>query len=263
MSQQDLLTEVTLALQQQGIEFLLTGSHASSLQGEARSTHDIDLLVRLTLDDVDSLSKIFPPDRFYLSKSAMQEAIRAGRMFNVLETTTGERIDFWVLTDTAFDQSRFARRQTIQLPGLSLDVSSPEDTNLMKLGGVDGLEEAKSSFQTCCVSMSCRERSWTRNIYKSGRRNWELSSFGNAFSGKPNRCFPPVRFHRALDCNDADHQRIEIQNPVFCAHPDWPSDHSAVARISLAMRWGWVSPGTRPVLCSSSTVTRGSCRARD
>ena len=133
MSQQDLLTEVTLALQQQGIEFLLTGSHASSLQGEARSTHDIDLLVRLTLDDVDSLSKIFPPDRFYLSKSAMQEAIRAGRMFNVLETTTGERIDFWVLTDTAFDQSRFARRQTIQLPGLSLDVSSPEDTILMKL----------------------------------------------------------------------------------------------------------------------------------
>jgi hypothetical protein len=133
MSQQDLLTEVTLALKQQGIEFLLTGSHASSLQGEARSTHDIDLLVRLTLDDVDSLSRIFPPDRFYLSKSAMQEAIRAGRMFNVLETTTGEKIDFWVLTDTAFDQSRFARRQKIQLPGLSLDVSSPEDTILMKL----------------------------------------------------------------------------------------------------------------------------------
>ncbi len=50
MSQQDLLTEVTLALQQQGIEFLLTGSHASSLQGEARSTHDIDLLVRGALN---------------------------------------------------------------------------------------------------------------------------------------------------------------------------------------------------------------------
>jgi predicted nucleotidyltransferase len=78
MSQQDLLTEVTRALQQQGIEFLLTGSHASSLQGEARSTHDIDLLVRLTLNDVDSLLRMFPPDRFYLSRSAIQDAIRSG-----------------------------------------------------------------------------------------------------------------------------------------------------------------------------------------
>jgi hypothetical protein len=68
-------------------------------------------------------------------------------MFNVLETTTGEKIDLWVLTDTAFDQSRFSRRQRIQLPGVSLDVSSPEDTILMKLWWGRRSGESEKQFQ--------------------------------------------------------------------------------------------------------------------
>ena len=54
-------------------------------------------------------------------------------MFNLLETTTGEKVDFWLLTDSPFDQSRFARRQRIDIDGQLVDVSSPEDTMLMKL----------------------------------------------------------------------------------------------------------------------------------
>lgn len=133
MSQQDLLDEVIVKLQQLGIEFLLSGSHASSLQGEARATHDIDLVAKLSAADATPLIQAFPADRFYLSESAVVEAIRDRRMFNVLETRTGERIDFWVLTNEPFDQSRFLRRQRIDLGEQSVDVSSPEDTILMKL----------------------------------------------------------------------------------------------------------------------------------
>jgi hypothetical protein len=133
MSQQELLTEVVTTLQYLGIEFLLSGSHVSSLQGESRATHDIDLVVRLTLEDAEPLIRAFQDDRFHLSEAAVREAIRARRMFNLLETRTGEKVDFWVLTDSPFDQSRFARRQRIELGDLSVDVSSPEDTILMKL----------------------------------------------------------------------------------------------------------------------------------
>ncbi len=38
-----------------------------------------------------------------------------------------------MLTDSPFDQSRFARRQRIDIGGQFVDVSSPEDTILMKL----------------------------------------------------------------------------------------------------------------------------------
>lgn len=133
MSQQELLTDVIQTLQGLGIEFMLSGSHASSLQGEARATHDIDLVVKLTAKDVQPLIRAFRGDRFYLSESALAEAIRAKRMFNLLEVTTGDKVDFWVLTDSPFDQSRFARRQRIDLGDQSVDVSSPEDTILMKL----------------------------------------------------------------------------------------------------------------------------------
>ncbi len=133
MSQQELLTDVIATLKDLGIEFMLTGSHASSLQGESRATHDIDLVARLTADDVQPLLKAFEGDRFYLSDVAVADAIRQRRMFNLLEISTGEKVDFWVLTETPFDQSRFHRRQAVDLGNQTVDVSSPEDTILMKL----------------------------------------------------------------------------------------------------------------------------------
>ena len=133
MSQQELLTHVVATLRTLGIEFMLSGSYASSLQGEARATHDIDLVASLTLDDVQPLIKAFHGARFYLSESAVSEAVRSKRMFNLLEAATGDKVDFWLLTDSPFDQSRFARRQRIDIDDQLVDVSSPEDTMLMKL----------------------------------------------------------------------------------------------------------------------------------
>ncbi len=133
MSQQELLTHVVATLHDLGIEFMLSGSYASSLHGEARATHDIDLVARLTLSDVQPLIKAFHNERFYLSESAVTEAVRSKRMFNLLEAATGDKVDFWLLTDTPFDQSRFARRQRIDIDDQPVEVSSPEDTMLMKL----------------------------------------------------------------------------------------------------------------------------------
>lgn len=47
MSQQELLKRVLQALEDVRIEYMVTGSVASSLQGEPRSTHDIDLVVAI------------------------------------------------------------------------------------------------------------------------------------------------------------------------------------------------------------------------
>ncbi len=42
MSQPELLKEVVKALESAKIDYMVTGSIASSLQGEPRSTHDIE-----------------------------------------------------------------------------------------------------------------------------------------------------------------------------------------------------------------------------
>jgi hypothetical protein len=54
-------------------------------------------------------------------------------MTNLLNTLSGDKVDFWLLTEDPFDRSRFARRYFEGLLGMRIAVSSPEDTVLMKL----------------------------------------------------------------------------------------------------------------------------------
>ena len=133
MSQQQLLSLVAKRLNELEIRCMLTGSMASSLQGVPRSTHDVDLLVEMNLSQVDRLASQFPGPDFYLSLPAMKEAIQKKRMFNLLDLVGGDKVDFWLLTDDAFDQTRFRRRLPTTIAGTIIDVSTPEDTILMKL----------------------------------------------------------------------------------------------------------------------------------
>src|SRR3954469_9389509 len=133
MSQPELLKHVVGILGTLGIDYMVTGSIASSLQGAPRSTHDIDLVVALSTEDIDRLYGAFDPSDFDLSKQAMEEAVRLGRMFNLLEYSSGDKVDFWLLTDSLFDESRFARKRKAEFLGHAVKVSAPEDTILAKL----------------------------------------------------------------------------------------------------------------------------------
>jgi hypothetical protein len=112
---------------------MLTGPYASSMQGEPRTSHDVDLVVALAENKAFNLFRAFPESEYYLSMEAIQEALREHRMFNLLEMATGHQIDFWILADKPFDISRFVRKRVEESQGTWLKVSSPEDTILAKL----------------------------------------------------------------------------------------------------------------------------------
>ncbi len=133
MPQSELLKLVLQVLEKLGIEFMITGSFASSLQGEPRATHDIDLVVSLPAGAVPALVTAFPPDQFYLDAESVHEALRTQRMFNLIDFRGGGKVDFWILTGEPFDQSRFARRRKREFLGADAWYSSPEDTILAKL----------------------------------------------------------------------------------------------------------------------------------
>lgn len=116
-----------------GIQYMLTGSIASSFYGEPRATHDIDLVVNIRKKEVEQIMQAFQPPEFYLDKDSILSAISNKSMFNLIDVTSGYKVDFWTLTDEPFDESRFTRRRIEKLSGLELAVSSPEDTILMKL----------------------------------------------------------------------------------------------------------------------------------
>lgn len=133
MSQPELLKQVTEVLTGNGIEYMVTGSVASSLQGEARATHDVDLVISLPAHKIYSLVAALSSPDFYLSEDCIRDAIRSMSMFNLISLTQGDKVDFWVLTDEPFDQSRFRRKYLEEVLGMRLYVSTPEDTILAKL----------------------------------------------------------------------------------------------------------------------------------
>jgi len=133
MSQQELLKKVIQVLDQTGIHYMITGSIVSSLQGEPRSTHDIDMVIAIQKSVTKKLAEAFPPPYFYLDEDSILDAITKQSMFNLIDITTGDKVDFWILTDASFDQSRFSRKVSEEFMGLKLQVSSPEDTILAKL----------------------------------------------------------------------------------------------------------------------------------
>ncbi len=55
MTQTDLLRFIVALLDRLRVNWMLVGSHASSFYGEARSTHDIDLLVDLPQSKIQTL----------------------------------------------------------------------------------------------------------------------------------------------------------------------------------------------------------------
>ncbi len=133
MSQLELLKKTVRSLEREDIPYMLTGSLVSSFQGNPRSTHDIDIIISIRMDDIPGIMEIFDPKRFYINRDSVKEAIINNSQFNVLDTEEGNKIDFWILTDSDFDKSRFARRQKIEIFGFKAYLSAPEDTIIQKL----------------------------------------------------------------------------------------------------------------------------------
>jgi len=133
MPQPQLLEKVLTVLNDSHIDYMITGSIVSSLQGEPRATHDVDIVVNIQHVSIQSLTDAFLPPRFYISIESIEEAIRHKTMFNLIDTTEGDKIDFWMLTEDPFDKSRFDRKYVENVYGFDMKISAPEDTILAKL----------------------------------------------------------------------------------------------------------------------------------
>lgn len=89
MLQPQLLIKVIELLDKHDIEYMLTGSIVSSIQGEPRATHDVDMVIQLSENSIPYLTGTFQPPQYYISHEAIEEAIRCKSMFNLLECPAG------------------------------------------------------------------------------------------------------------------------------------------------------------------------------
>jgi hypothetical protein len=122
-------------LERLGVPYMLVGSMASSTYGDPRSTLDIDIVVDLGLDQVDSLCDAFPAgENFYVSPDAARTAVSRGGQFNVIHYTSAGKIDFMIARRDAWGKTQLERRQREWIvPGVEGYVASPEDVIIAKL----------------------------------------------------------------------------------------------------------------------------------
>ncbi len=130
----DLLRILVGALEQLGIDYLVTGSMATIAYGEPRLTNDLDVVVALSIDRVEAFCAAFPEDDFYLSRDAAREAVLHRRPFNIIHFASGLKIDVIVPKADDFEQSRQRRARSLPVgQDWQARFASPEDVILRKL----------------------------------------------------------------------------------------------------------------------------------
>ncbi|HEV3342823.1 MAG TPA: hypothetical protein VG125_20795 [Pirellulales bacterium] len=130
----DLLELLARRMDELEIPYFVTGSGATITYGEPRYTNDIDIVADLSPAHADRLGDAFPSPDFYVSRTAVDEAIRKRQMFNIIHIPSGLKIDISVMKRTDFDASRMARVVSLPRPdGLVVRFSSPEDVILKKM----------------------------------------------------------------------------------------------------------------------------------
>jgi hypothetical protein len=78
MSSAEIFREITAALDQARIPYMVVGSFASNLYGTGRGTQDIDLVVSATPDQIRLLLSLLTKPNYYFDLDAALEACQRG-----------------------------------------------------------------------------------------------------------------------------------------------------------------------------------------
>jgi hypothetical protein len=116
------------------LEHMLTGSVAMAWYAEPRQTRDIDIVLELPASKADEIVEAFSAD-FYLDPDTVRAEARRRGVFNLIHNELVLKVDMIIRKADEYGAAAFARRRSVHLaPSLEVDVISPEDLVLAKLG---------------------------------------------------------------------------------------------------------------------------------
>lgn len=137
-NQADEVIEIALAVgeavEAAGGSYFVGGSLASALQGEPRSTNDIDMVVQMPLGRIPDLVRALGAD-FEVDVDMVRDALLHGGCCNIFHLPSVTKVDLFAVGSSPYDEAEFARRQRIAVGSSprGLVVKSAEDTVLRKL----------------------------------------------------------------------------------------------------------------------------------
>jgi hypothetical protein len=119
-----------------GIPYMVTGAVAAIIYGEPRLTQDIDLVIELKTNNIETFRRSFPPDEFYCppEESLRVEINRPLRgHFNIIHLETGFKADCYMMGKDQLHHWGMSNRRKLIFEGESIWVAPPEYVILRKL----------------------------------------------------------------------------------------------------------------------------------
>jgi hypothetical protein len=192
----DIILEVARTLEHLGVNYLIGGSVASSIQGFPRITNDVDMVALISARDVSDLYESLKSE-FYIDKLSMKRAVRTGSSFNAIHSDSLFKVDFYLASD-AFDEEQLKRRQLAALRPNSTEhvyFSTPEDTILAKLAWFrEGNEISERQWSDVLGVLKVQGdrldfeylRKWAHELGLDDLFKRALGEAKSSFPGKPN-----------------------------------------------------------------------------
>jgi hypothetical protein len=119
-----------------GVAYYICGSAASSAQGLARSSLDVDMVADLALRHVDEFVAALR-NEYYLEPKTIVDAIARKSCFNLIHLAKSFKVDVFCVKNRSYDRGVLGRTEKAQLdesnPAASYNIASAEDVVLAKL----------------------------------------------------------------------------------------------------------------------------------
>ncbi len=133
-----LFLDILQTLEAIGAPYMIIGAFAATVYGITRVTYDIDIVVELEEEHIKALATAYRLPRYYADPVQMRDSIRLGIMFNIIDTSRGEKAGLMPLTMASRYRQAFRRRvrQVVDVPGtepFEVWCARPEDVIVGKL----------------------------------------------------------------------------------------------------------------------------------
>ena len=110
---------------------MVSGSIALNIYGIPRMTRDIDIVIELSENRIDEFINLFPNS--YFDKNVIKNEIKRQGMFNIIDHSTGFKIDFMIRKDSEYFTFAFQRRSRIKELDTELWVINLDDLIIAKI----------------------------------------------------------------------------------------------------------------------------------
>lgn len=128
------LVKIAKVLDELKISYYITGGFAVSIYGRPRFTADIDIVIKMSnlivRDFATKLQKIFP--KGYVDENQINDALVQQGEFNIIDSESGLKVDFFITKNNEFEKECFKRVQLRDF-GYKVNLTSPENLIISKL----------------------------------------------------------------------------------------------------------------------------------